>query len=401
MRAYERLLKYAAYDTASREGSQSVPSTPGQLILAQALVEEMKALGLEDARVDAHGYVYGSIPANAPGQPAIGLIAHMDTVDNVPCQPINARVIAFDGRAAALNGQGEKLSVDTYPFLKKYAGQHLVVTDGGTLLGADDKAGIAEILTLCQRLMEAGDIPHGKVCVAFTPDEEIGRGTDFFDLAGFGADFAYTVDGGELGEIEYENFNAAGAQVVFHGVDIHPGSAKDKMKNALRMACELVQMLPAAQSPEHTQGYEGFYHVTQMGGSVERAWVRLILRDHDMDKFQARKALVGSACAYLEAKYGPGSVELDMKDSYYNMASLLKDRQDILDRAIKAMEDSGVTPVIGPIRGGTDGARLTYMGLPCPNLSTGGMNGHSRHECACVESMDKMVEVLLRLVTAR
>ena len=401
MRAYERLLKYAAYDTASREASQSVPSTPGQLILAQALVEEMKALGLEDARVDAHGYVYGSIPANAPGQPAIGLIAHMDTVDNVPCQPINARVIAFDGRAAALNGQGEKLSVDTYPFLKKYAGQHLVVTDGGTLLGADDKAGIAEILTLCQHLMEAGDIPHGKVCVAFTPDEEIGRGTDFFDLAGFGADFAYTVDGGELGEIEYENFNAANAGVFVHGVNIHPGEAKNKMKNALLIALEYAGLLPPAETPAHTEGYEGFYHLHDMKGNETEAELHYLIRDHDRAKFEARKQFLAQAAAFLNQKYGAGTVEVVVKDSYYNMKEQIEPHMYLILRARAAMEAAGITPVEVPIRGGTDGARLSYMGLPCPNLCTGGVNFHGVHEYIPAAALNQMAQVLVNLVTAQ
>lgn len=401
MRAYERLLKYISFNTASREDSEAVPSTPGQLVLARALVEEMRELGIEDAHMDEKGYVYGTIPENVPGQNVIGLIAHMDTVDGVPCQPMRARMVPFDGQDLALNQEGETLSVDTFPFLKKYAGQHLIVTDGRTILGADDKAGVAEIMTLCERLLADEGVRHGRVRLAFTPDEEIGRGADHFDVKGFGADFAYTVDGGELGEIEYENFNAAGAKVVFHGVNIHPGSAKDKMKNAVRVACEFMGLLPAEQTPEHTQGYEGFYHVEDMAGNVERVSLRLIVRDHDREKFEARKRVTAAACDFLNQKYGPGTVTMEMKDSYYNMAEVLSDKLHIVERARQAMISAGVEPRVGPIRGGTDGSRLSFMGLPCPNLSTGGMNFHGRHECISVEAMDRMVEVLTHLVAAR
>ena len=399
MRAYERLLKYAAYDTASREASQSVPSTPGQLILAQALVEEMKALGLEDARVDAHGYVYGSIPANAPGQPAIGLIAHLDTVDNVPCLPINARVIAFDGRAAALNGQGEKLSVDTYPFLKKYAGQHLVVTDGGTLLGADDKAGIAEILTAMETLLAHPERPHGRVALCVTPDEEVGTGADYVDLDKLGADFGYTVDGGPLGGLEYENFNAAEVDVLFHGVNIHPGEGKNKLRNACLMAAQFIAMVPPAESPAHTEGYEGFYHLCSMTGDESQARLQWLIRDHDWEGFRDRKRTMEGIGFYLETRYGVGTVEVTITDAYYNMKEEILPHPQLLDWAREAFRRAGVEPRDVPIRGGTDGAKLSWRGLPCPNLSTGGYHFHGVHEYIPVEALETMANVLVHLVT--
>lgn len=401
MRAYERFLQYIQMDTASNEASETCPSTPGQWTLAHALVDELKALGLPDARVDEHCYVYASIPANVAGQPAIGLIAHMDTVDCVPCQPIHARIVGqYDGGDIILNESGETMGPAQFPLLAHYAGQDLIVTDGHTILGADDKAGIAEIMTLCEILHEKPDIPHGKICVAFTPDEEIGRGADLFDVASFGADFSYTVDGGALGEIEYENFNAASAEVVVHGVNIHPGSAKGKMRNALLLAMRFNAMLPPQEIPACTAGYEGFYHLGDMHGNEEEAVLRYIIRDHDADLFAARKARMQAIADYLNAEHGEEVITLRIKDSYRNMKEQILPHMHIVERATRAMESLGITPIVIPIRGGTDGARLSYMGLPCPNLCCGGENAHGRHEFVSIQSMDAIVQLLQRIVTA-
>lgn len=397
MRAYERFLRYIQFDTASDDMSPTCPSTAKQLDLGCALVKEMLEMGISDARIDENGYVYGSIPANAPNLPAIGLIAHMDTVDDVPAMPMNARIVEnYDGGDVKLAG-GDILSPADYPELKLRIGKDLIVTDGKTLLGADDKAGIAEILTACEMLL-AGNAPHGKVCIGFTPDEEIGRGADRFDISGFGADFAYTVDGDELGGIEYENFNAAAARIIFHGKSVHPGSAKNKMLNAALLAVEFISMLPPTERPEHTEGYEGFYHLCELHGDVEQAHVDYILRDHDQECFEARKATVLRIADYMNEKYGAGTVETIVKDSYYNMRALIEPHMHIIRRAEKAYRAVGVEPFAKPIRGGTDGCRLSYEGLPCPNLATGGMNYHGRFECVAVQDMDKMAEMLLALV---
>ncbi len=399
MRVLDRFLKYIQYDTASDSDCPDCPSSPGQRVFAEALVDEMRSLGIQDARVDGHGYVYGSIPATDDALPIIGLIAHMDVVSDLPCQPMNARVVAnYDGGDIALNEEGDVLSPDQFPDLTQYAGQTLVVTDGHTILGADDKAGIAEILTACELLINDPTLRHGRVAIAFTPDEEIGRGADLFDVKGFGAAYAYTVDGGALGEIEYETFNAASAGVAIQGVNIHPGTAKNKMKNATLIGMELNGLLPAAQRPEHTEGYEGFFLLTKMSGSVEQCAMHYIIRDHDRPAFEARKGLMADAVEFLNRKHGEGTVTLTLKDSYYNMREVLKDRLDIVEKAEAAMTRLGIAPIIGPVRGGTDGSRLSFMGLPCPNLSTGGMNGHGKHECVVVESMEKMVEVLVALL---
>ncbi len=401
MQAHERLLQYIQFDTASDESSASCPSTPGQLVLGAALAKEMHSIGIQNARLDEHGYVYGSIPANAENQPTIGLIAHMDTVDDAPVLPMNARIVAYDGKDLALNAEGEILSTERYPYLKKYAGQHLIVTDGRTILGADDKAGVAEIMTACERLIQDPSIPHGKIAIAFTPDEEIGRGADKFDVPSFGADFAYTVDGGELGGIECENFNAASANLTIHGVNIHPGSAKDKMKSAILIGSEFMSLLPAAEAPAHTEGYEGFFHIVSMTGEVERAELKYIIRDHDQDKFAAKKALFQTCANFINKKHGAGTCQPRITDSYLNMKICFEGKEFIIDRAKAALQEAGITPYLEPIRGGTDGARLSYMGLPTPNLPTGGMNYHGRHECISVESMEKMVDVLVNLVRAR
>ena len=402
MRAYERLLRYIQFDTASSEASETCPSTPGQLVLGRALVEEMKEMGIADARIDEYGYVYGSIPANCEGQPAIGLIAHMDTVDDAPALPMNPQIVkGYDGSPIALGGNPDTLlSREMFPCLNSTLGDDLIVTDGKTILGADDKAGVSEILTLCERLLTHPEIRHGRLCIGFTPDEEIGRGADLFDVAGFGADFAYTVDGGLLPELEYENFNAASASVEVRGLSVHPGSAKDQMKNALTLAMELHGLLPPAETPEHTEGYEGFYHLTDLFGEVERAKMHYIIRDHDRQKFEARKAFLTRAVTYLNDKYGAGTFTLTLRDSYYNMREQIEQHMEIIDRAKAAFAAVGLTAKETPIRGGTDGARLSFMGLPCPNLPTGGMNFHGRFECITVQSMDRMVEVLTNLVRA-
>ena len=400
MRAYERLLNYVQFDTASNEANETCPSTSGQLELGRSLVEEMRLMGISNARMDENGYVYGEIPANAEGFPTIGLIAHMDTVDCVPALPMHARIVEnYDGGAVLLEG-GDVLDPADYPELKLRAGKDLIVTDGRTLLGADDKAGVAEIMTACEQLLSR-NLPHGEVRIAFTPDEEIGRGADRFDVKGFGADFAYTVDGDELGGIEYENFNAASAQLTFHGRSVHPGSAKNKLINAALLAMEFDSLLPPQERPEHTEGYEGFYHLCGVKGETELAESVYILRDHDRARFEARKATVERIAAYMNEKYGAGTVECNVQDSYYNMREVIEPRMDIIRRAEAAYRAVGVTPFEKPIRGGTDGSRLSFMGLPCPNLATGGMNYHGRFECIAVQDMDKMAEMLVALLTLK
>ena len=397
MRAYERLLNYVKFDTASCENNDCCPSTPGQLVLARALADEMLSMGLSNVRLDGHGYIYGEIPATAEGFPAIGLIAHMDTVDCVPSAPVNARIIEnYDGGDVLLDG-GETLSPADYPELLLRKGKDLIVTDGKTLLGADDKAGVAEILTACETLLKGGR-PHGRVLIGFTPDEEIGRGADLFDVKGFGADFAYTVDGDAIGSIEYENFNAAALTLHCHGRSVHPGDAKGKMINAALVAMEFNAMLPAAERPEHTEGREGFFCLCDIQGETERATAHYIIRDHDRTRFEARKELVRQAAAYLNLRYGKGTVEAELKDSYYNMLEVIAPHMHIVHRAEAAWTAAGVTPFTKPIRGGTDGARLSFEGLPCPNLGTGGMNYHGRFECIAVQDMDIVSNMLTELI---
>ena len=401
MRAYERFLRYIQFDTASDETSPTCPSTAKQLELGKALVEEMKEIGITDARIDEHGYVYGSIPANVEGRPAIGLIAHMDVIDAVPCQPMNAEIVKnYDGGVYTLKNGMTKLDPAEMPELKKAAGKDLIVTDGNTILGADDKAGVAEILTLAERLLGDPGIKHGKICIGFTPDEEIGRGADLFDVKGFGAEYAYTVDGGELGGIDYETFNAATGTVVVHGVNVHPGSGKNRMKNASLIAMEFNAMLPPAEIPAHTEGYEGFYHLMGMSGNEECAKLHYIIRDHSREIFETRKQRFEAIGAYLNGKYGEGTVEAKAVDSYYNMREVLEPYMYIVERAEAAYRAVGIEPFSSPVRGGTDGCRLSFMGLPCPNLATGGMGGHGRRECVAVQDMDKMVDMLEALVKA-
>ena len=364
----DRFLRYVRVETTSCEANECCPSTPGQKILGDMLVKEMREMGVQDARMDENGYVYGSIPAKGmPDAPAIGLIAHMDTSDAVP-GPTSPQVIPFyDGGVIRLQNGVEISGFDFLPGLK---GQELIVTSGDSVLGADDKAGVAEIMTLCERMLAPDAPEHGRICVAFTPDEEIGRGADRFDIKGFGADFAYTVDGDALGELEYECFNAASCVVKITGISIHPGNAKNQMINASLVAMEFAGMLPPWERPEHTEGYEGFYHLTEMTGNEEKAELRYILRDHDRSKLEAKKAMMNTACEVLNKRYGAGTVVLELKDTYRNMKEIVEQYPEILERAKTAFSANGVEPIVQPIRGGTDGALLPFKGLPCPNLST-------------------------------
>ena len=390
----ERFLAYVGYETTSCEANECCPSTPNQMALARALVAEMQELGIADARVDEHGYVYGTIPAKGDHSARVGFIAHMDTSDAVK-GPTHPRMVKnYDGGAITLeNG----VVIDGFDFLPGLKGQDLIVTDGTSVLGADDKAGVAEIMTLAARLMAPDAPEHCAVSVGFTPDEEIGRGADLFNVADFHADYAYTVDGGALGELEYENFSAAAAQVKVRGVNIHPGSAKNQMKNALLIGMEFNGMLPAWETPAHTEGYEGFYHLCEMQGDEELTTLSYILRDHDADKLEQKKETMRRIAAYLNQKWGEGTVEVTIRDSYRNMREMLEPHMEIVDKAKDAFEACGVTPIVQPIRGGTDGARLSYMGLLCPNLSTGGYNFHGRKELISVQAMEKMVDVLMEI----
>lgn len=400
MRAYEKLIRYAKIYTTSDETSESCPSTSRQLDLAQVLVQEMKNMGISDARVDDNGYVYGTIPAT-PGcenKAALGLIAHMDTAPDAcgeGVQPILHK--NYDGGIIQLPG-GVILSPERFPFLRSMIGETLITSDGNTLLGADDKAGIAEIMTVAQTLLHS-DLPHGKLCIGFTPDEEIGRGADKFDIPGFGADFAYTVDGGDVGGIEYENFHAASAEVEITGFSVHPGDSKDKMINASNVAIVFHQALPAMERPEHTCAREGFYHLTDMHGDVSHATLSYILRDHDAAKLEEKKATMQHIAARLNEIYGKGTVILKIKDNYRNMIEQILPHFHLVETAQEAIRQAGLEPVSVPVRGGTDGATLSWMGLPCPNLGTGGFNFHGNAECITVERMDKAVEILLNIVS--
>ena len=393
----DRFLRYVQVETTSCEANECCPSTPGQKVLGDLLVKEMREMGVQDARMDENGYVYGSIPAKgAPDAPAIGLIAHMDTSDAVPGATRPQVILSYDGGVIRLQNGTEISGFDFLPGLK---GQELIVTSGDSVLGADDKAGVAEIMTLCERMLAPDAPEHGRICVAFTPDEEIGRGADRFDIRGFGANFAYTVDGGDLGELEYECFNAASCDVRITGISIHPGDAKNQMINASLVAMEFAGMLPPWERPEHTEGYEGFYHLRDMRGDEESAVLRYILRDHDRSRLEARKAMMNTACEVLNRRYGAGTVIVELKDTYRNMKEVVEQYPEILERAKAAFRTNGVDPIIRPIRGGTDGALLSFKGLPCPNLSTGGYNFHGRKELIPVPAMEKMVDVLVTLVS--
>lgn len=393
----QRFLRYVSFDTKSNEDSQTCPSSPNQLVLGKAIVEEMLSMGIQDAHMDNNGYVYGTVPGD-PNLPTIGLIAHMDTSPDASGADIKSKIVHYQGGDILLNAKEEiYMRAKDYESLARNIGKHLIVTDGTTLLGADDKAGVAEILTAAERLM-ASDQPHATLKIGFTPDEEIGRGADLFDVKGFGADYAYTVDGGALGELEYENFNGASVIATFHGVNIHPGSAKNKMVNSQLLAMEFHSLLPVAQRPEYTEGYEGFYLLTDMEGTVEKTTLYYIVRDHDLTLLREKTKLMESAASYMRAKYGEDRVELSIKESYYNMRSKIEPCMYIVDRAKEAMEKVGIEPNVVPIRGGTDGARLSFEGLPCPNLCTGGENFHGRFEYIPVEDMEKITDLLVQII---
>ena len=396
MRAYERLLNYVKVYTTSDEDSTTVPSTARQFDLAKMLVEELHAIGVTNAEVDDKCYIYASIPATAgyEDKKAVGFIAHMDTAPDFCGENVNPVVVEnYDGEDVVLGTSGRTIKVSDFPHLKTLKGCTLIHTDGTTLLGADDKSGIAEIMTFAEELINS-DMPHGKICIGFTPDEEIGAGADHFDVKRFGADFAYTVDGGEENAVEYENFNAAAASVKFNGVNIHPGDAKDIMVNAALVAMEFNSMLPPTQTPSQTEGYEGFFHLTDMKGDVAEAELSYIIRDHDADKFAEKKKVMEHAANIINQKYGDGTCLLTIKDQYQNMLEMIKPHMFLIDYAFEALKDAGENPKAVAIRGGTDGARLSFMGLPCPNLGTGGYNFHGPMEHITAEGMDTVVKVL-------
>ena len=400
MRAYERFLNYVPVWTTSDETSDTVPSADRELVLARMLVEEMKGLGIADARVDDKGYVYGHIPAT-PGcedKPSLGLVAHMDTVADASGENIKPQIIEnYDGKDVVLKGSGDILKVEEFPYLAELKGRTLITTDGTTLLGADDKAGIAEILTVAEEIIKEG-LPHGKICIGFTPDEEIGEGPDFFDVEGFGADYAYTLDGDEEGEIQFENFNASTAFITIHGVSVHTGSAKDVMVNSQTIATEIHQMLPVNERPETTEGYEGFYHLVSVQGNVTTTKMKYFIRDFDRRSFDARAQKLRDIAEEMNKKYGEGKVEVEIVESYYNMREKIEPCMQLIDYAKAAIEHAGITPIVSPVRGGTDGARLSFKGLPCPNLGTGGHAFHGVFEHITVEGMDKAVLIVKDII---
>lgn len=397
----DNFLKYVAFDTKSEEGQSTVPSTEKQFELAKLLTEQLKNMGASDVSMSEHGYVYATIPATVETDgPVVGFLAHMDTSPDISGANVRPQLIkAYDGKDIVLNKNlGIYMSAEDFPYLNNYVGKDLITTDGTTLLGADDKAGIAEIMTMAEILLSNPEIPHGTIKVAFTPDEEVGHGVDFFDVPGWGADVGYTVDGGAWGEMEYETFNAAYMKVTVHGRNIHPGSAKDKMKNSMLIGMEFQSMLPEAEKPQYTQMYEGFFHLNNMSGSVEETTLRYIVRDHDMAAFENRKALGRKIGAFLNEKYGEGTVDVEIEDNYYNMAEKIRPHMYLMDIAAEAFKELGVeNPIVKPVRGGTDGSRLSYMGLPCPNLCTGGHNFHGKYEFICIQSMENVVELLLKI----
>ena len=400
MRAYERFLNYVPVWTTSDETSDTVPSADRELVLARMLVEEMKGLGIADARVDDKGYVYGHIPAT-PGcedKPSLGLVAHMDTVADASGENIKPQIIEiYDGKDVVLKGSGDILIVDEFPYLAELKGRTLITTDGTTLLGADDKAGIAEILTVAEEIIKEG-LPHGKICIGFTPDEEIARGAKHFDVEGFGADYAYTLDGDEEGEIQFENFNASTAFITIHGVSVHTGSAKDVMVNSQTIATEIHQMLPVNERPETTEGYEGFYHLVSVQGNVTTTKMKYFIRDFDRRSFDARAQKLRDIAEEMNKKYGEGKVEVEIVESYYNMREKIEPCMQLIDYAKAAIEHAGITPIVSPVRGGTDGARLSFKGLPCPNLGTGGHAFHGVFEHITVEGMDKAVLIVKDII---
>ena len=400
MNITERFLKYVSFCTTSDEETNMTPSTPGQMEFAKYLASELKEIGMQEVTLDENGYVMATLPANVEGKPTIGFIAHMDTAPDASGKNVKARIVEnYDGQDILLNAEKNIVfEVAKYPEILDYKGQDIIVTDGTTLLGADDKAGLAEIVTACEYLIQHPDIQHGKIRVGFTPDEEIGQGADHFDVEKFGCDFAYTMDGGAVGELEYENFNAAGCKVKVHGVNVHPGYGYHKMINSMRIANQFATMLPRWETPEHTQGYEGFYHLIAMNGSVEETTLQYIIRDHDRARFESRKREIEHLARKINQEYGEGTVEVEIRDQYYNMREKVEPVMHIVTLVEEAMKEVGVTPKVQPIRGGTDGARLSFEGLPCPNIFAGGVNFHSRFEYLPIPSMEKAMQVILQIV---
>lgn len=402
MKVHERFLNYVKIDTQSVHDAKKIPSSEKQKDLGRLLVEEMISIGIEDAYMDENGYVYGTVKGNTDA-PVIGFIAHMDTSPDMPGSGVKPKIIYnYDGSDIMLNDEKQiVMKTEMFEHLSKYIDQDLIVTDGTTLLGADDKAGIAEIMSMAEYLINNPQIKHGTIKIGFTPDEEVGQGAELFNIEKFGADYAYTVDGGEIGELEYENFNAASAKVTINGVNIHPGTAKNKMKNSILIGMEFHNMLPVYETPENTEGYEGFSLLTDMSGNVEKTLLEYIIRDHDIVKFNIKKERFQKIADYLNEKYGQGTIELKLEDSYFNMKEKILPHMHIVENAIRAMENVGIEPKVVPIRGGTDGARLSYMGLPCPNLCTGGHNFHGRYEYIPIQSMEKVVELLIEIATVK
>jgi len=400
MNITDRFLKYVSFTTTSDENTNMTPSTPGQMIFAKFLVEELTSIGLQQVELDKNGYVMATLPANTDKEvPTIGFVAHMDTSPDMSGRHVKARVVTnYDGKNIVLNAEKEVVfDIEKYPEILQYKGQDIVVTDGTTLLGADDKAGIAEIVTAMEYLIAHPEIKHGKIRVGFTPDEEIGQGADHFNVQKFGADWAYTMDGGEIGELEFENFNAAGAKVYFNGTNVHPGYAYHKMINSMRIAQQFIGMLPRSETPEHTEGYEGFYHLTGMEGTVEKSTLSYIIRDHDRDRFERRKKEITHLVNKINAEFGEGTATIEIKDQYFNMREKIEPVMHVVDLAFAAMEAVGVKPNVKPIRGGTDGARFSFEGLPCPNIFAGGHNFHGRFEYVPVQSMEKAMMVVVKI----
>ena len=398
MKIVERFIKYAKFDTESNPESGITPSTPGQMVLAEELKKELIELGLSDISLDKNGYLMATLPANTSKNiPTIGFVAHMDTSPDLTGKNVNPQMVkAYDGNDIPLNKEFT-LSPTDFPELLLYKGEDILVTDGNTLLGADDKAGIAEIITAMEYLKEHPEIEHGKIRICFTPDEEIGEGADHFDVEKFGAKWAYTMDGGQRGELEYENFNAAAAKITIQGRSVHPGYAKGKMVNALIVANKLISLLPESQRPEHTQDYEGFFHLIGMSGSTDATTVQFIIRDHNRELFESRKKLITDAVEYLKKLYPISTITLEMKDQYYNMREKVEPVIKVVDYAFEAMQAVGVTPIVKPIRGGTDGARLSFMGLPCPNIFAGGHNFHGRYEFLPIKSMELATNIIVKI----
>ena len=400
MNIVDRFLKYVSFHTTSDENTNMTPSTPGQMEFAQYLADELKQIGMTEVSLDRNGYIMATLPANEEGHPVVGFIAHMDTAPDASGKNVQPRIVkAYDGKDIVLN-EAENIMLETakYPEILHYQGQDIIVTNGKTLLGADDKAGIAEIVTAIEYLIEHPEIKHGKIRVGFTPDEEIGQGADHFDVQAFGCDFAYTMDGGAVGELEYENFNAAGCKIHIHGTNVHPGSAYHKMVNSMRIGYQLAVMLPRWETPEHTQGYEGFYHLIGMSGTVEETTLSYIIRDHDRARFESRKREMEHLVRKVNREYGEGTAEIEIRDQYYNMREKIEPVMHIIDLAKEAMLAVGVEPKVKPIRGGTDGARLSFEGLPCPNIFAGGENFHSRYEYLPIPSLEKARDVILQIV---